>query len=64
MSTRLVNLVVFVPVTDPKTAPNRVHLDLVSPSAAAQTTLVAHLLDLGATRADPEGDELCVLSPR
>jgi hypothetical protein len=33
---------VFVPVTDPKTTPNRVHLDL----------------------ADPEGNELCVLSPR
>ncbi|HEX7146032.1 MAG TPA: VOC family protein, partial [Actinomycetota bacterium] len=68
---------VFVPVPDPKTTPNRVHLDLASPSAAAQTALVARLLDLGATRADigqgqvpwavladPEGNELCVLEPR
>ena len=68
---------VFVPVPDPKTTPNRVHLDLASPSAAAQTALVARLLDLGATRADigqgqvswtvladPEGNELWVLEPR
>jgi hypothetical protein len=33
---------VFVPVPDAKTVPNRVHLDLAS----------------------PEGNELCVLSPR
>ena len=32
---------VFVPVPDPKTTPNRVHLDLASPSAAAQTAQVA-----------------------
>ena len=68
---------VFVPVPDAKTVPNRVHLDLASPSADAQTALVARLLDLGATLADvgqgrvpwvvladPEGNELCVLEPR
>ena len=41
---------VFVPVPDAKTVPNRVHLDLASPSAEAQAALVARLLDLGATR--------------
>jgi Glyoxalase-like domain len=68
---------VFVPVPDAKTVPNRVHLDLASPSADAQAVLVSRLLGLGATpadvgqgevswtvRADPEGNELCVLSPR
>jgi len=68
---------VFVPVPDTKTVPNRVHLDLAGPSAAAQAALVARLLDLGATPtdigqgqvswtvlADPEGNEFCVLSPR
>ena len=68
---------VFVPVPDARTVPNRVHLDLASPSAAAQTALVARLLHGGATPADvgqgevpwtvladPEGNELCVLSPR
>ena len=68
---------VFVPVADTKTVPNRVHLDLASPSAAAQAALVARLLDLGATLADvgqgqvpwvvladPDGNEFCVLEPR
>jgi hypothetical protein len=68
---------VFVPVPDAKTVPNRVHLDLASPSADAQAALVDRLLDGGATPADvgqgevpwvvladPEGNELCVLSPR
>jgi Glyoxalase-like domain len=68
---------VFVPVPDAKTVPNRVHLDLASPSAEAQAALVARLLDLGATPADvgqgqvpwvvladPEGNEFCVLEPR
>jgi catechol 2,3-dioxygenase-like lactoylglutathione lyase family enzyme len=68
---------VFVPVPDAKTVPNRVHLDLASPSAEAQAALVDRLLDGGATPvdvgqgevswtvlADPEGNELCVLSPR
>jgi len=68
---------VFVPVPDHKSVPNRVHLDLASPSAQAQATLVDRLLGLGATPADvgqgqvpwvvladPEGNELCVLEPR
>jgi hypothetical protein len=68
---------VFVPVPDAKTVPNRVHLDLASPSTEAQAALVDRLLDGGATRADvgqgevpwvvladPEGNELCVLEPR
>jgi Glyoxalase-like domain len=67
---------VFVPVADPKTGPNRVHLDLVSPSAG-QAALVERLTSLGATPADvgqgdvpwvvladPDGNELCVLEPR
>jgi Glyoxalase-like domain len=68
---------VFVPVADPKTGPNRVRLDLASPSLAAQAALVERLTALGATPADvgqgqlpwvvladPDGNELCVLSPR
>ena len=35
---------VFVPVADARTVPNRVHLDLASPSAAAQAALVERLL--------------------
>ena len=68
---------VFVPVPDAKTVPNRVHLDLASPSAEAQAALVDRLLDGGATPADvgqgevpwvvladSDGNELCVLEPR
>ena len=68
---------VFVPVPDPRTGPNRVHLDLASGSPAAQAAQVERLLALGATPADigqgdvpwvvladPEGNEFCVLSPR
>jgi catechol 2,3-dioxygenase-like lactoylglutathione lyase family enzyme len=68
---------VFVPVADPKTGPNRVHLDLASPSVADQAALVERLTSLGATPADvgqgevpwvvladPDGNELCVLEPR
>jgi hypothetical protein len=44
---------VFVPVPDHKSVPNRVHLDLASPSAADPATL-----------ADPEGNEYRVLEPR
>ena len=68
---------VFVPVPDAKTVPNRVHLDLASPSPEAQTALVDRLLGLGATPADIgqgevpwvvladlEGNEFCVLEPR
>jgi predicted enzyme related to lactoylglutathione lyase len=69
--------IVFVPVPEPKTAKNRVHLDLASQSPGHQAELVARLRDLGArpadigqgdvpwvVLADPEGNELCVLEPR
>ena len=69
--------VVFVPVPEPKTAKNRVHLDLTSTSLDDQAAKVERLLGLGATRvdigqddvpwvvmADPEGNEFCVLEPR
>ena len=68
---------VFVPVAEPKTGKNRLHLDLASASAEDQAALVGRLRDLGATPADigqgevpwvvladPEGNELCVLDPR
>ena len=68
---------VFVPVPEPKTGKNRVHLDLATTSAADQTDLVMRLRELGATPAgigqgdvpwavltDPEGNEFCVLEPR
>ena len=59
---------------EPKTAKNRVHLDLATTSAAQQAETVARLTQLGATladvgqgdvpwtvMADPEGNEFCVL---
>ncbi len=63
----------FVPIAEPKTTENRLHLDLRAPDQAAE---VARLEQLGATRtdvgqgpdvswvvlADPEGNELCVLA--
>jgi Glyoxalase-like domain len=68
---------VFVRVPAPKTAKNRVHLDLASSSAAHQAELTARLRDLGAVPvdigqgdvpwtvlADPEGNEFCILEPR
>ena len=68
---------VFVPVPEPKTGQNRVHLDLASASAEHQEELVRRARDLGATPADvgqgevpwvvladPEGNEFCVLEPR
>jgi hypothetical protein len=62
-------------VPEPKTAKNRMHLDLMSPDPDAE---VAHLIELGATRvadmneygyewtvmADPEGNEFCVAKAR
>jgi predicted enzyme related to lactoylglutathione lyase len=66
---------VFVPVADPKTAKNRIHLDLASTSAVHQRATVTRLEGLGAQRidigqrdvswmvmADPEGNEFCVVS--
>jgi Glyoxalase-like domain len=68
---------VFVPVPEPKTRKNRVHLDLATESTAHQQQLVTRLRDLGASPADigqgdvpwvvladPEGNEFCVLDPR
>ncbi len=68
---------VFVPVPEPKTVKNRIHLDLATQSAGHQQELVGRLRDLGAVPADvgqgdvpwvvladPEGNEFCVLDPR
>jgi predicted enzyme related to lactoylglutathione lyase len=68
---------VFVPVPEPQTGKNRVHLDLASTSRAHQSELVGRLRELGARPADigqgdvpwvvmtdPEGNEFCVLEPR
>ncbi|MBY8875213.1 VOC family protein [Micromonospora sp. PLK6-60] len=65
---------VFVPVTDAKTAKNRLHLDLRPESQEAE---VERLVDMGARHvdvgqggaewvvlADPEGNEFCVLRER
>jgi predicted enzyme related to lactoylglutathione lyase len=69
--------IVFVPVTEPKSGKNRVHLDLAAASAADQAELVSRARDLGGgpvdigqgdvpwvVLADPEGNEFCVLEPR
>jgi predicted enzyme related to lactoylglutathione lyase len=67
----------FMPVTEPKTIKNRVHLDLTS-SAADRDQEIDRLLALGARRvdigqtgaeswtvlADPEGNEFCVVRPK
>src|SRR6476646_4451583 len=67
----------FMPVTDPKTVKNRVHLDLTS-SAADRDQEIDRLRALGARRvdigqtgaeswtvlADPEGNEFCVVRPK
>ena len=67
----------FMPVTDPKTVKNRVHLDLTS-SAADRDQEIERLVALGARRvdigqtgaeswtvlADPEGNEFCVVRPK
>ncbi len=67
----------FMPVTDPETVKNRMHLDLTS-SAADRDQEIDRLLALGARRvdigqtgaeswtvlADPEGNEFCVVRPR
>jgi predicted enzyme related to lactoylglutathione lyase len=67
----------LMPVTDPKTVKNRVHLDLTC-SAADRDQEIDRLLALGARRADigqtgeeswtvladPEGNEFCVVRPK
>jgi catechol 2,3-dioxygenase-like lactoylglutathione lyase family enzyme len=68
---------VFVPVPEPKTTKNRLHLDLATTSLEHQATEIDRMLGLGAVRADigqgqvpwevladPEGNEFCVLDPR
>jgi Glyoxalase-like domain len=69
---------VFVPVPEPKTVKNRLHIDLAPGPDDDQEAEVARLESLGARRvdvgqpsdvtwvvlADPEGNEFCVLSPR
>ena len=68
---------VFVPVPEPKTGKNKVHLDLGTESATQQRELVTRLRDQGASPVDigqgdvpwvvlgdPEGNEFCVLEPR
>jgi predicted enzyme related to lactoylglutathione lyase len=69
--------IAFVPVPEPKTVKNRVHLDLASATLDHQAQLVAQAENLGAKRidigqgspefvvmADPDGNEFCVLEPR
>ena len=67
----------FMPVADPKTVKNRVHVDLTC-SAAERDQEIDRLLALGARRvdigqtgaeswtvlADPEGNEFCVVRPK
>jgi hypothetical protein len=68
---------VFVPVPEPKTVKNRIHLDLAARTTAHQAELVGRLREIGAVPidigqgdvpwvvlADPEGNEFCVLDPR
>jgi predicted enzyme related to lactoylglutathione lyase len=68
----------FLPVRDPKSGTNQVHLDLASTSVGDQQRIVETLVAAGAKRvdlgqaadalftvlADPEGNEFCVLEPR
>ena len=65
----------FARVPEPKTAKNRMHVDLAAPDREAE---VARLVELGATRVadidewgyqwtvlqDPEGNEFCVAQSR
>ena len=66
----------FVPVAEPKTVKNRLHID-VNPVGCEQEQEVERLIALGARRidvgqgepswvvlADPEGNEFCVLRAR
>jgi predicted enzyme related to lactoylglutathione lyase len=68
---------VLLSVPEPKSAKNRVHLNLATESPAQQAAEVGRLLSLGAVLADvgrgdvpwkvladPEGNEFCVLDPR
>jgi hypothetical protein len=69
---------VFVPVPEPKTGKNRLHLDLAPHVGDDRHGEIERLIGLGARRidvgqgedvtwtvlADPEGNEFCVLSSR
>ena len=69
---------VFVPVPEPKTVKDRIHIDLAPHTNQDRDAEIQRLLDLGATPvdvgqgpdvtwtvlADPEGNEFCVLSSR
>ncbi len=69
--------ILFEPVPEPKTGPNRLHLDLTTTSVDDQKETVVRLVELGARHidigqspdeghvvlADPEGNELCVIEP-
>jgi predicted enzyme related to lactoylglutathione lyase len=70
-------LITWSPPVSPKSAKNRLHLDIAPPPSVDQRTEIERLISLGATRidigqadvdwevmADPEGNEFCVLSPR
>jgi hypothetical protein len=66
-----------MPVSDPKTVKNRVHIDLTS-GAEDREQEIERLISLGARRvdigqtgqeswtvlADPEGNEFCVVRPK
>jgi predicted enzyme related to lactoylglutathione lyase len=67
----------FMPVTDPKTVKNRVHLDITTSASDRDAEierllgLGAHPVDIGQTGteswvvlADPEGTEFCVVRPK
>jgi hypothetical protein len=70
---------IFVPVPEPKTVKNRLHIDLAPSPDPGQEAEVRRLEEMGARRvdlgqdpetvswvvmADPEGNEFCVLSAR
>ncbi len=75
--TKQANSIVFVPVPEPKTTKNRIHLDLGSESVEHQHEIVERLTASGASRidigqpkdarwvvlSDPEGNEFCVVPP-
>jgi len=69
-------LLVFVPVPEPKTVKNRLHID-VNPSGVEQAEELERLMALGARKvdvgqgdvpwivlSDPEGNEFCLLGRR
>jgi predicted enzyme related to lactoylglutathione lyase len=67
----------FLPVAEPKTGANRLHLDLTTTSIDDQNESVARLVERGARHidigqgpdeghvvlADPEGNEFCIIEP-